>query len=229
MQNHPLAINPSSYPMCDVQLSSKTCRLVDGDLASLILLGLWNDDREDAILHGSLNVVAIDTDRESKRSREFAHAALTDPVLLLRLGRLLLGDLGVFGRSLWSGSVGGIFIFDGGVVIRWSLGLFIGSVSALSTATDDQSLRVCELDVDVFLIDTWKLALQLVCLANLLDVELGSEALHNVAATVVMVLIGCGGASIVGVKVVEETEEWVEGGRVVGDEGSWEESHRACG
>ena len=208
--------------------------LVDGDLASLVFLRLGNHNSEDSVLHGSLDVVGIDADWEGKRTRELANAAFTDPVLLLRLGRLLLplGDFGVLGRSFRSVGVDGVFVFDGGVMIRWSFGLAIGdrasglgrfdetcwwstrSVGALGAATNHQSLRIGELDFDVLLIDTWKLAVQLVCLPKLLDVELGSEILH-VAATLVMVVIAHGGASIVGVKVVKETEERVEGGRVV--------------
>lgn len=225
--------------MCDSK--PRSSRLGDVDLARLVLFGLGNLDRENAVLHRSLDVVGVDADREGERTREFADAALTDPNLLVRFGvlLLLLGDLG-FGGSL--GLVTALvisFIFDGGLMRlvlldrAGRLGAFdeaswrcSGSVSAFGAATDDQGLGVGEFDFDILLLDAWKFAVKFVSLRKLLDIKLGREALHDVAAAAMMTTLVSGGVSI-SVKVVEETEERVEG-RVAGNEGSWEERHLAC-
>jgi len=47
---------------------NRKCRLGDGDLASLLLLCLWDHNREDAVLHGSLDVVGVNADWEGEAS-----------------------------------------------------------------------------------------------------------------------------------------------------------------
>ena len=119
----------------------------------------------------------------------------------------------------------------GGSVFEKAGGRRAGSESTLCAAADVEGLGVCELDIDVVLVDTGELAVEFVGVAQLLDVKLGVEALHDAAAGMVMVIVVAtfagGGAFVVGVEVVEEAEERVEGGGVVGDEGFWEERHLA--
>jgi hypothetical protein len=221
-------------------------RLVDGDLPSGVFLGLRDENAENAVLHGSLNVLGVDADGEGEASGEFTNAALADPVFLLRLHMLglvllpLLGNLGVFG---WSGCIGGVVsIFDGGSMVglgfvgdgSGGLGSFdearrrcTGSEGALGAAADNDGLRIGELNFNILLVDTWQFAVELVAILHLLDIELRSEGLHDVAAAAVFVVVW--GALAVGVEVVKETEERVEGGRVAGgDEVGRQERHFAC-
>jgi len=90
-------------------------RLVDSDLAALVLLGLGDQDAENAVLHRGLDVVLVDASREAESAGELANAALRDPVLGCRLlwFLLLLGDLRVF--SWWCSGLSGI-VFDSGFV-----------------------------------------------------------------------------------------------------------------
>jgi len=71
-------------------------------------------------------------------------------------------------------------------------------------AADTEGLRVDELDLDVLLVDSWKLAVELVGGFDFLDVELGLEGLQG----------GAAGAptSVVAVEFVEEAEERRERG-----------------
>jgi len=195
-----------------------------------------------------LDILGINSDGEGEASRELADAALADPILLLRLGwlLLLLSDLGVSGWSVGRGCLGGVLIFDGCVVVGLSIVALdgasclvgfeeagwrrTGSEGAFGFAADNDCLAIGELDFNVLLIDAWEFAVQLIGFTELLDIELGGEALHDVTATVVVVIVIVRSrASIVRIEVVEESEERVKGGRVVGDKRSWEERHFACG
>lgn len=80
-----------------------------------------------------------------------------------------------------------------------------GSVGALHVAADDDGLRVGELDVDILLLDAGKLAVELVDVLRLPQVELGSEGLE-VSSVVAPVLLLRSVAGIL-VEVIDETEE----------------------
>jgi len=204
---------------------------VDGDLAARLLLSLRNDDRKNAILHGSMNSILVDTNREGERSREFANAALRNPELSLGLLRLLGFLLGYFGGGLLGS---GFLIFDIGLVILvltvltslgdgtrggWTFdeasGRGTGLIRALGATLDGDGVVIAELDLDVLLLDTGEFAVQLIVVLDLLDVELGVEGLHLAAVTTATSV-----ALRVLVEVLEKLEEWVEGG--VGGGETWE-------
>jgi len=199
--------------------------LGDGDLARLALLVLGDDNAEQTILHACSDVVLVDTGREGEGAREFSDTAFRDPKLglrLLGLSRLiLLGDLG--------GSAFSTLVLDGGLVSLVSVGSLDGTlgwstldetsgwsargVASLGTAFDGQRVGVGEFDLDILLLDTGKLAVEVVSVLVFLDVELGGEGLQGggnvtVALTVAAVLI----------EVIKETKEWLEGVGWVGCE-----------
>lgn len=141
-------------------------------------------------------------------------------------------------------SILGILILDRGLLALSLLNrlLVLGSldrswlrallVDTLDVALDTESLGVGELNVDVLALETGELAVQVVGVRALLDVELGVEGLHDGrAAVVVLVLVvrGVGGVGV-GVVVVEEAEEGGEarGGRGL-VEGAREECHCVFG
>ena len=95
-------------------------------------------------------------------------------------------------------------------------------VRAFGAAADGQGLSVCELDLDIFLLDTWEFAVEFIGVVNLLDIELGVECLHDAAPMVMEIA-----AAAVLIEVVEKAEERGEASVIV-DEGSWEERHVAC-
>ena len=75
--------------------------LLDVDSARLVLLGLGNNNAQDAILKLGRDVVLIDTSWEVEAARELAEGALGEPVLGLitgllldLLGLLVVGDFG---------------------------------------------------------------------------------------------------------------------------------------
>lgn len=214
----------------------------DGDLARLGLLLLGNDNGEQAVLHGSGDMVLVDTSWECEASAEMTDAAFRDPELGFRLlvvlvllwlgGLVSLGDL--------SGSTLSTLIFDGSLVCLvvavatfdgtlrgtafdeaswWSA----GRVVALGAALDGQGMGVRELDLNVLLLDSREFAVEFVGILEFLHVELGSEGLHGGVNRAGIVTLAA-----VLVEVVEHTEEWLEGiRRVGGEEGSWEERHFA--
>jgi len=215
----------------------------DGDLARLGLLLLGNDNGEQAVLHGSGDMVLVDTSWECEASAEMTDAAFRDPELGFRLlvvlvllwlgGLVSLGDL--------SGSTLSTLIFDGSLVCLvvavatfdgtlrgtafdeaswWSA----GRVVALGAALDGQGMGVRELDLNVLLLDSREFAVEFVGILEFLHVELGSEGLHGVVNGVGVVVT----LAAVLVEVVEHTEERLKGvRRVGGEEGSWEERHFA--
>lgn len=79
-----------------------------------------------------------------------------------------------------------------------------------------QSLRIREIDLDIFLFDAGELTVKFVTVRELFDVEFGSKGLQICTTgeeTVVVI------ATIVSIEVVEKTKERVKGcGRVVGNE-----------
>jgi hypothetical protein len=124
----------------------------DLDFLGLMLLRLRNRDRENTILHTSLDVILINTDREGERAGEFTDRSLRDPVFGLgRLGFLvLLVDVGVgvagtggdgrIGVGFGAGCVF-VFVLDGGLVSCWLVGLLRCSFDGFggSSATLDES------------------------------------------------------------------------------------------
>lgn len=212
-------------------------RSVDGDLAGLGLLGLWNNDAEDAVLHRGLDIVLVDARREAEGAGELANAALGDPVLGSRLLRflLLLDDLRVFGR--WCSGLSGIVLDSslvGGFVAlsdcagcggRFDVAgrrsaTFVGAFDATA---DADGLLVDELDLDVLLVNAGEFAVEFIGVFDFLDIELGLEGLQGVVAATA-------GARVV-VEVIEEAEEGCEGRfrNEWGQCGSGEERHFACG
>jgi len=214
----------------------------DGDLARLGLLLLGNDNGEQAVLHGSGDMVLVDTSWECEASAEMADAAFRDPELgfglLVVLVLVWLGGLVSLGD--FSGSTLSTLIFNGSLVCLvvtvaildgtlrgtafdeaswWST----GRVVALGAALDGQGMGIRELDLNVLLLDSGEFAVEFVGILEFLHVELGSEGLHGGVNRVGIVTLAA-----VLVKVVEHTEEWLEGVRWVGsEEGSWEERHFA--
>lgn len=92
-----------------------------------------------------------------------------------------------------------------------------GGVGALRSAANDHGLRVGELDVNVLLVDARELAVELVGVVGLADIELGLPA-GDVGSATALAL------TRVVVKVVKEAEEGSEGSVGV-VEVSGEESH----
>lgn len=195
--------------------------LVDGDLTALVLLCLRDDDRENAVLHGGFDVVLVDTDREGERPGELAYASFRDPVLgfgLLKLLRLLGLFFGDFGRCLTSvlilyGSclafvlvTASSLVFD---EVNW---LGDRGVRALDMALDSQGVVVSEFEGHILLLNAREFALQLVEVTDLLDVELRAESLDLVA----MMLASWVSLTRVLIKVIQQTEQGMEGGIVVG-------------
>ena len=132
--------------------------------------GLWNDDAQDTVLQAGFDPILVNSGREGEGTVELPNGALGNPVFSLALV-VFLGVLffGGFGDFLILGAIGrGFFIviFDGGFVRRLgSIGHIssdaalrlvstIGRIFALNAAFDDQGVGVCELNVDVLLIDT---------------------------------------------------------------------------
>jgi len=190
-----------------------------------LLLSLGDNDAKNAVLHGSLDTILVDANREAEGSREFADGALRDPVLGLGLLRFL--SRFSFGNSLLL-VFGSVFtgIFNGGLVSlvlvfaftalgygTAGLGTFngwrsTGGVGALGAAADVESLIVDEFDFYILLFDAWKFTLEFVDIAEFLDIEARGECLQGVAAVVLTAL----STAAILIEVIEQTEEWVEGG-----------------
>jgi len=217
-----LKSEPKSVVKVDIEESR---RLGDGDLARFALLVLGNDNGEHAVLHGSSDVVLIDTSWERKAATKFSNTALRDPKLGLGLvglcGLLLLGDLGgsalssslILDASLVSLVV--VCTFDGtfgrSVLDEAGRGS-AGGVGALGAAFDGQGVGISEFDLDILLLDPREFAVELVGVLDFLDVELGGEGLQGGAGVAVAL-------TAVLIEVVEHAEEWLEGvGRVGGEE-----------
>jgi hypothetical protein len=183
--------------------------LLNGNLLASLLLGFGNQDGQDAVLHGSLNTVLIDTNGKAEGAGELANAALGDPIFLLVLllvvgnGRglgILLGDFGggrfgtfVLDRSLVS------FLCDGTFGLETS-GTRAGFVLALNTTLNCESIGIGEFDFDVLLVDAWKLAVEFISILDLFDIKLWRECPQ----------LGAGGRAVdiagVLVEVIEQTK-----------------------
>jgi len=252
-QNTPTQFRPSSHNFILIDSKPRNSEdrrrkskiegvviLVDGDLAARLLLGLGDDNREDTILHGSMNSILVDTNREGERSRELANATLRNPELGLGLLWLLGFLLGDFGRGLLGG--GGLLVFDVGLVVLVvsvlagfgdgarrggtfdkASGRGAGLVRAFGATLDGDGVIVAELDLDILLLDTGKFAVQLIVFLDLLDIELGVEGLHLAAVTTTTTSV----ALRVLIEVLEELEEWVERGVGSGETGKVVERHVA--
>ena len=229
--------------------SVKVCS-VDSDASRLVLLGLGDSDAEDAISEASAHGVLINSGWEVESAGEFAERSLSEPVLGLvgRLGRGLLLDLLLgllsFG-NLRARLVGNRFIFvlNGGLMGVGLVGLFAllgdgtthrgvlneagvgrtGMVRALRLAADEQGLGFGELDVNVLLADTRELAMELVGIFSLADVEFGLPGRQGSSAATLSLSL-----TRVVVEVVKEAEERSEGGVSVVERSREEGGHCAC-
>lgn len=222
--------------------------LRDGNaLAALDLLGLWNDNRQNTILHAGLDTVLVDSGWEVERPGELSNRAFRDPELLLRLLltllRLLIADLHLSLLLLLLLSL----VCDTGLAWLMLLALLRNSalllsltkkagwwcallITPLAASLDAQGLLVGKLNLDILLLDTRQLSMQFISALCLLNIELWIESLCQLAGSTV----GGWCDLAVGIKVVEEAEERGEAlGGVVGGwvaEVSWEERHvSGCG
>jgi hypothetical protein len=155
--------------------------VLNRDLLRGLLLGLGNGHAEDSVLEAGLDGLLVDADGEAERAVERSNRALRDPVL--RLVVRLLGDSLLLGlrRDLRIGAVGfgrllGGLVLDGGLVrliafdgLGWTCAFFAHS---FVLARDRQCVRIRPLDVDVLLLDTRELAVQLIAVFVLLHIEL---------------------------------------------------------
>lgn len=195
--------------------------LLDGDALRARSSGLGNEDTKDPVLQASLDVVLVDAVREAERAMELAERALREPVrraiglVLLSGYHLVLSDCCLS----WNSARHSCFSLHGSLVVAvlalsdaGLVGLPLDQVArasaflsaSLSAALDGQGSGVRELNVDVFLVDTWQLSLHLICILHLFDVDTRLERAdagqrRSEAAT----------CSVGGV-VVQETEEWSE-------------------
>lgn len=218
-------------------------RLVDVDAARLVLLGLGDTDAQDTVVQVRRDTFLVDAGREAEGPRELADGALRDPKLLGGLLLLLIGGglgLGDLGGGCLPGLLG-LLILDAGlvgvVVVLAALGDGAAhlagpldeaggrgarGVVAFGAARDDDGLGLGELDVDVVLLDSGELAVELVGVIRLLHIKAWGEG-------------GCGAAGALAVglgagllrellKVIQEAEEGGERG-LRGEVGSREERH----
>lgn len=140
-------------------------------LLSLGLLQLRDNNAQDTVLHAGLDVSVIDWVGKGETASEFTHAALGNPVGVLRV---------MFGDFIWSGS--GHFL-AGGLLDWLALAVNLGGwgwfgtflPGAFGSSLDGQGLLVCKLDYNVLLVNAGKLAFKNVALLGLLDVEFGGE------------------------------------------------------
>lgn len=192
---------------------------------------LGNDNSEQAVLHGSGDVILVNSAWKCERSGEFSDAAFRDPELGLRVlwlsGLPLLGDLsGTLSTIILNGSLVGLVAVCtlDGTLSRSTLDeaswWCARGVATLSVALDGQGMSISELDLDILLLDSGKFAVKFVGILDLLDVKLWSEGLQGSASALLNALVA--------IEVVEHTKEWLEGeGWVGGKESSWEERHPA--
>ena len=201
---------------CQVPQPIRQLLTLNADLARLSRLGLGNENGKDTILKGSLDVVLIDASWERERPMELSNRAFLNPVLsctfrlLCDLGIALLGDLGGAGslfRSILNGSLLGDLAFD--------KALRTGALFAvvLGLTGDGEGVAIGPLYADVLLLHAWELAVQLIALLVLLDIELGGPG-ADTRAGVAEVLPG---STIVLVDHAEERGEFVSE--------VWEERH----
>jgi len=155
--------------------------LVDGDLARFASLGLWNNNREDAILHGSLDTIMVDPRWKLESAVEASKATLGDPESWL--GCLWLSDslLVWFGDGRLLGDIFELFVLDCWLLVLrvWSWRCFldfnvvlgVGLEALFGLAGDGQGVVVSPFDVDIRLLNSWEFAMEFVGLLGLLDVK----------------------------------------------------------
>jgi hypothetical protein len=202
---------------------SSSTRLLDVDLAGPRGGSLGNEDTQDTVLEAGLDSILINPSWEGKAAVKLSDRTLRNPVLRLG-GFVLLGDLllvGLLGNFVVG--LGGI-VLDGGLVTEllllrsfcaldealWTLAFLADMLMATG---DGQGVVIGPLDVDVFLVDAGKLAMQFVAFIRLLDVELGSEG-ADVVEFAVNVAESC---------LVEFIEESEHGRHLLSE--TWEERH----
>jgi len=229
-------------------IESSMLHLLNVDALALRSSSLRDDNAEDAVLETGLHRVLVDTGRESEGTREAAAGHLANPVARLRLLWLLLLLLGHFG-GLAFGALGCVWVGAGhlGLVLdsrlvvvlafafgdlallslafdeaSWRLAFF---VDVMGLTLDGQGLWVGELDVDVLLLDARKLAMQLIGILVLRNVEFWLERAKATGEGRWTKATGASGGAdrMVGV-FVEESEH---GSELALDE-SWEVGHLAC-
>lgn len=234
-------IIPSQTPkQCKHDEKRSKLVLVDGNAARFMLLGLGDIDAQDTILEACGDGFLLNSRREVEAPGELANAAFGQPVLGRVSGLGGSGSSHILGRC--ASFLGLVLLLVGhSSLVRVALGFFTlsggsdrfaigngtsgrcsGSVGALDLAADRHGLRVGELDVDILLGNSRKLAMELVSVFDLADIKLGLPRWK-------MSLLGGAGLRAVlariGVKVVEKTEQRRErclrGGvvKVAGEEG----------
>lgn len=227
--NHPL----HSPPNLALKIQKESSSGLNLNPPLLHLPRLRHHDAQNPILQARLNRILLNSSRERKAAMELADATFRDPVLILKsvIIRNLLGGGRMFG-DLGVGVFVGRFI-NVGIFYRWLLRLLgfdalllsispilnesLWSLTFLShvlvTAGNGQGVAVRPLDIHVLLLHAGQLAVQLVCVLRLLDVEFGSEGayrrLHLLEVAESMAVI-----------FVEETED---GSELLGE--AWEERH----
>jgi len=214
-----------------------------------MLPSLGNSDTQDTVLQAGLNTILVDAAGEAESAGELANGTFRDPILLLRLLLLLLLLLllsSVLGNSASFLGLLGFLILDRDLVRLAAFLLLLAAfgdgtarlgpilneaggrsarlVGALDLAMDHDGLWLGELNVDILALDARELAVQLVGVLRLADVELGVEMPRCEAALAVGgSRVGVAALAPVVVKVVEQTEERGEGGGVGGVEVAREE------
>ncbi|KAI6770593.1 hypothetical protein HG530_005222 [Fusarium avenaceum] len=231
-------------PLCCVVACCRSS--LNSDASRLVLLGFGDNNAQNAVLESSRDVVLVDASGEVEAARELAEGTLGEPVLglvsgllLTLLGVFVLGDLiAAFVRGgfllILNGSVVGVLVFlmflttlsDSALVFstldkgsRWGA----GSVGALSLAADEHCLRLGELDVNILLAHAGELAMELVGISSLADIELWLPLAEAGASGTVLSLA----LARVAIEVVKETEERGKGSIGV-VKVAREESHCVC-
>lgn len=237
-----ISITPSnSYLPCFSLGKSSELNLADRNLVDLRLLRLGHHNSQDAIVEASLDTVELYPAGETESAAKLADRALLEPELGLGLLVLVVGgSLLVLAGLGHGGGVGGLLvlgllILDGdlvrrvlvlaalgdglaslAVVLEETRGRGSGGAGSLHLALDHNGLGVGELDAEVLAGNARELAVELVGIGRLADVELGGEGANGAARVagsvlVVVVAVTLDFARVV-VKVIKEAEEGSEAG-----------------
>lgn len=208
-------------------------RSLNGDAASGIPLLLGDGDVQDTVAEASEHGLGIYVTREVEAASELADAALGNPVFGAILGSLLatlfrgradLGEALLLDRGLVVALRGLLARGDGPALSLLNARGGARRVGALDAAADDHGLGVGELDVDIILVHSRELAVELVVILRLSDVELWLEGGPEVAAVFSPRHLV---TTLVGVEVLEEAEEGGE--TLVALSGSWKEDGHCVG
>jgi len=156
------------------------CCSLGGDLDFLLRLGflhLWNNNRQDAILHAGLDIIMVNRIWEGEAAGKFANAAFRDPIGMLGF---VFRDIFASGGSHF-GARGGLslltgFLFATGIDLTCLLGGSTAFFSELlSPALDGDGLFVGKRNDDIFLVNAREFAFENVVVFGFLDVELWCE------------------------------------------------------